>query len=221
MQSERDLCEIVDRMLHGPAARFLSSRQLHTGQLIYGSDEGEEDDGALLVVRSGRLRCFASFEGRELTLFTLEPGEAIHLHPGTMLEVRRDGEAVVIPTGAFRMLAEADPALALAAMPIIDRLLQKSIRMIENMAFHGVKYRLIRALCDTADREGRQGVHGIVIDQPPNAEDLAMQIGATRQTVSTVLAELIRCGVLRRFGSSAMIISDLGRLQQELAAVGR
>lgn len=221
MHIERDLCEIVDRLQRGPGTRFLSLRHTKTGQLIYGSEEESDDDGAFLVVRSGRLRCFVSFEGKELTLFMLEPGDAIHLHAGTMLEVRRDGEVAVIGMGAFRQLAEVDPTLALAAMPVIDRLLQKSIRMIENMAFHGVKYRLIRALCDTADREGRKAAHGIVIDQPPNAEDLAMQIGATRQSVSTVLAELIRCGVLHRFGSSAMVISDLGRLRQELAAVGR
>ncbi|MBP0650989.1 Crp/Fnr family transcriptional regulator, partial [Mycobacterium tuberculosis] len=86
-----------------------------------------------------------------------------------MLEVRKDGEVVLMGMNAFRTLAASDPTLALAAMPVIDRLLQKSIKMIENMAFHGVKYRLIRALCDTADREGRKAAQGIVIDQPPNA----------------------------------------------------
>lgn len=221
MAIERDLCEIVDRMLRGPSGGSLSLRHMKTGQLIYGSEEETDDEGAFLVVRSGGLRCFVSFEGKELTLFMMEPGDAIHLHAGSMLEVRRDGDVVVIGMSAFRQLAASDPTLALAAMPVIDRLFQKSIRMIENMAFHGVKYRLIRALCDTADREGRQVAHGIVIDPPPNAEDLAMQIGATRQSVSTVLAELVRCGVLHRFGSSAMVISDLGRLHQELAAVGR
>jgi CRP-like cAMP-binding protein len=221
MHIERDLREVVERMQHGPAACFLSLRHVRTGQLIYGSEEDSDDEGAFLVLLEGRLRAFVSFEGKELTLFTLEPGEALHLHPGIMLEVRRDGDVAVIGMSAFRQLAESDPSLALAAMPVIDRLLQKSIRMIENMAFHGVKYRLIRALCDTADREGRKAAHGIVIDEPPNAEDLAMQIGATRQSVSTVLAELIRCGVLHRFGSSAMVISDLGRLRRELAAVAR
>ncbi|MBP0574333.1 hypothetical protein J8J40_28030, partial [Mycobacterium tuberculosis] len=86
MHTERDLCEIVDRMQHGPAASSLNLRHVKTGQLIYGSDEEIADEGAFLVVRAGRLRCFVSFEGKELTLFMLEPGDAIHLHTSTMLE---------------------------------------------------------------------------------------------------------------------------------------
>jgi DNA-binding FadR family transcriptional regulator len=87
------------------------------------------------------------------------------------------------------------------------------------MAFHGVKHRLIRALCDTADRVGRHAEHGVVIDQLPNAEDFAMQIGATRQSVSTVIAELVRSGLLYRFGTGSLVISDLGRLRQELVGL--
>jgi hypothetical protein len=46
-----------------------------------------------------------------------------------------------------------------------------------------------------------------------------MQIGATRQSVSTVIAELVRSGILYRFGGGSMVISDLGRLRRELADV--
>lgn len=218
MHSETSLCEIVDRMAKGPSARCLRVRQVAVGQLVHGA-EGPDGEQGLLVVRSGRLRCFVSSEGRELTLFMLEAGDAIRLHPGSMLDVRRAGEIVTIDMATFRRLALEDPELALSAMPVIDRMLQNSIRLIEGMAFHGVKHRVIRALCDTADRDGRPAEAGIVIDAPPNAEDFAMQIGTTRQSVSTVLAELIRCGILHRFGGGSMVISDLGRLRRELTSV--
>jgi CRP-like cAMP-binding protein len=206
-------------MLKGPMARHLGVRHVSAGQLIHGATEEEESgEGSLLVVRRGRLRHFVSFEGKELTLFTLEPGDAVYLHAGSALEADKDGEIVVIVTSTVQALVQSDPELALSVMPLIDRLLQKSIRMIEDMAFHGVKHRLIRALCEVADRDGRPVEHGVVLDTAPRAEDFAMQIGTTRQSVSTVIAELGRSGLLHRFGAGSLVISDLGRLREQLAS---
>jgi CRP-like cAMP-binding protein len=214
-QSPPDLCKIVDRLLKGPSARQIVVRRLKAGQLIYGADEEPALKEGLLVVRSGRLRCFASFEGKELTLFTLDAGDAIPLHAGSMFEIKKEAEIATISLASFRRLTQSDPDLAVSAMPVIDRMLQKSLRMNEDMVFRGVKHRLVRALCDAAGRDGRAAEHGIVLDMPPNAEDFAMQIGATRQSVSSVMAELIRSGVVRRHGA-AIVVADLNRLKQEL-----
>ncbi len=217
MQTENPLLEIIERLLKDGSGRLITQRSVRGGQIIYGGDAAA--DGDLLIVRSGRLRCFTSFEGKELTLYMLEAGGAIYLHGGAMLEVRTAAEIAILSAGVLRQLVLAEPELALAVLPALDRLTQKSIRMIEDIAFHGVKHRLIRALCDTADRVGRPAEEGIVIDQLPNAEDFAMQIGATRQSVSTVIAELVRSGILYRFGGGSMVIADLGRLRRELADV--
>jgi len=213
---ELPLRQIVARILSGPLARQLDLRRVKAGQLIYGADEEKAVSQGLLMVRSGRLRCFASYEGKELTLFTLDAGDAMPLHASSMFEVKRDGEIVIIGAKAFRNLARQDPDLALSAMPAIDRMLQKSAQMIEDMVFRGVKYRVIRALCEAADRDGRQSSQGIVLDKPPSAEEFAMQIGATRQSVSTVIAGLIRDGIVRRLDAPAIAISDSGRLKREL-----
>lgn len=215
MQCQTRLCEIVERILKRPTGPRLTARSLSAGQLVYGAADDAPD--GLLVVRSGRLRAFLSCGGKEMTLFSLDAGDAVRLHSETLLEAGRDSEIVVIPTELFQSLAQSDPDLALAAMPVIDRMLQRSIRLIEDMAFRDVRQRLIRVLCDTADRDGLDADEGILIREPPRAEDFAMQIGTTRQSVSTVMAELIRDGILHRFASGAMVISDLGRLRRRLA----
>ncbi len=217
MQTDNPLSAIVERLLKDGHGRLFGQRSMRAGQIVYGGDGTV--DGDLLIVRSGRLRCFTSFEGKELTLYMLEVGDAIYLHGGAMLEVRTAADEVLASPAVFRQLVLAEPELALAVLPALDRLAQKSIRMIEDIAFHGVKHRFIRVLCDTADRIGRPAEEGIVIDHLPNAEDFAMQIGATRQSVSTIIAELVRSGILYRFGGGSMVISDLGRLRQELADV--
>ncbi|MGQ9369449.1 helix-turn-helix domain-containing protein [Azospirillum sp. ST 5-10] len=212
----RPIHEILDRLLDGRLAGQVAVRRMKAGHLLYGSQEVEEGGELVLVVRAGRLRCFASFEGKELTLFTLDAGDAILLHSETMLEVKRDCEVVVLREATFRRLVLEDPGLGLAVLPAVERMLQKSIRMIEDMAFHGVRHRLVRALCEAAERDGRRTRQGVVIDVAPHGEDLAMEVGATRQSVSTVVAELIRGGVLQRLGNSSMVIPDLDRLKAEL-----
>ena len=146
-------------------------------------------------------------------MFTLDAGDAMPLHASSMFEVKRDGEIVIISAKAFRNLARQDPDLALSAMPAIDRMLRKSSQMIEDMVFRGVKYRVIRALCEAVDRDGRETGGEIVLDKPPSAEEFAMQIGATRQSVSTIVAGLIRDGFVRRLDASAIAIPRSGAPQ--------
>jgi CRP-like cAMP-binding protein len=210
------LLEIMERLLRGPLARQLKVRRVKAGQLIYGADEEMTAAQGLVVVRSGRLRCFSSFDGKELTLFTLDPGDALPLHESSMFEVKKEGEIVILTGKAYRDLAQRDPEFAQSAMPAIGRMLQKSERMMEDMVFRGVKYRVIRALTEAAERDGRETSEGIVLDKPPSAEEFAMQIGATRQSVSTVVAGLIRDGMVRRLDGSAIAVCGLVRLKREL-----
>ena len=106
---EPQLRQIVTRLLDGPLARQLDARRVKAGQLIYGVEEEKAAAQGLLIVRSGRLRCFASCDGKELTLFTLDAGDAIPLHASSMFEVKKDGEVVIISGKAFRKLARQDP----------------------------------------------------------------------------------------------------------------
>jgi CRP-like cAMP-binding protein len=213
---EASLLEIVDRLLAGPLARQLKVRRIKTGQLIYGTDAEISAAQGFVIVRDGRLRCFASFDGKELTLFTLDPGDVLPISASSIFEAKKDSEIVIMSGKAYRELALSDPDLARSAMPAISRMLQKSEQMIEDMVFRGVKYRVIRALCEAAERDGRESTEGIMLDKPPSAEEFAMQIGATRQSVSTVIAGLIRDGIVRRRDASAIAICDLARLKREL-----
>ena len=210
------LPQILDRALAGPHARLVSLRRIKAGQLICGPDEEKAGADGLVIVRSGRLRCFASFDGKELTLFTLDAGDALPIHVDSMFEVKKDGEIVVISGRAFHEITQADPDLARSAMPAITRMLQRATRMTEDIVFRCVRYRLIRALCEVVERDGRSGVDGIVLDAPPSAEEFAMQIGATRQSVSTIIAELIRDNLIKRLEASAIAIADIEGLKKQL-----
>jgi len=211
------LPQILDRILAGPFAPLVAIRRIRAGQLIYGADEEKAAEDGLVVVRSGRLRCFASVDGKELTLFTLDAGDALPLHASSMFEVKKDGEVVVMSGAAYQEIIQSDPDLARSAMPALSRMLQRAMQMTEDIVFRCVRYRVVRALCDAAERDGRKGGDAIVLDAPPSAEEFAMQIGATRQSVSTIIAELIRDRLIRRLDAAAIEIADLDRLRKELA----
>ena len=206
----------LGQLMSGPNSRTLNIRHVKAGQFLCWFREKEPVAEGLLVVRKGRLRCFVSYEGKELTLFTLDAGDAMPLHLGTMFEAKTDGEIVIISETVLHRLARSNPDLALSAMSAISQMLEKSLQMVEDMVFRGVKHRLMRALCEAAGRDGRKNGSGIVLDMPPHAEEFAMRIGATRQSVSKAMAELIRSGIVRRIGASSVEIADLKHLEQEL-----
>ena len=166
-------------------------------------------------MRSGRLRCFASFDGKELTLFTLDAGDALPINEASMFEVKRDGEIVIFSGKAFQELAQCDPDLARSAMPAISRMLQQSARMTEDIVFRCVKHRLVRALCDgrraTAALQGgrrarRAAQRRRICDEyrrnPPIGVDDHRRADRDR--------------AIRRLDASAIAIADLDRLKAML-----
>lgn len=195
------------------APRF---RRMKVGQLVYGANLLDDCGEAILIIASGRYRCFASHEGRELTLFTLGCGDAVPLHADLAVEVCGDGEVAVIPRTLFRKLVRSHPDFGSCVLSVIEGLLKRSLSMVGDMAFRSVRYRVIRHICTLAERDGRQTLTGVVIDSAPIGDELAMAIGAARQSVSTVLAELIRSGDVLRPTPRTLVISDIERLRAEL-----
>lgn len=191
-------------------------RKMKVGQLVYGANLMDETGEAILVVASGRYRCFASHEGKELTLFTLGPGDAVPLQPEMVVEVRKEGEAAVIARAAFRRLTRDHPEFGMCILPAVEKMLNRSLTMVGEMAFRSVRYRLIRYLCEMAEHDGRQTPNGVVIESAPHGDDLAMAIGAARQSVSTVLAELIRAGDVQRPAPRTFVIPNIESLKEEL-----
>ena len=194
----------------------LRFRKMKAGQLIHGDNLLDDCGEAVLIFASGQYRCFASHDGRELTLFTLGCGDAVPLRADLTVEVRSDGEAAVIPRALFQRLVRSYPEFGSCVMSAIEGLLNRSLSMVGDMAFRSVRHRVIRYICTLAETGGRETPSGTVIDSAPSGDELAMAIGAARQSVSTVLAELIRSGDIVRPTSRSLAISDIGRLRAEL-----
>lgn len=208
--------ELLDTLPDDPEFPRPRRRKARVGSLIYGAEENDDNGEAVLILASGEARCFTSFEGKELTLFTLGEGEAMPLQDHIQVEIRKEGELFLLHHHVFDRLVRTYPEFAFSVMPVIERLLRKSIDIIEDVAFHSVKYRLVRMVVDLAEKGGRATSRGVVIDLQSSGEDLAMRVGASRQTVSTVMAGLVRDGALERLGGGSLLVPNLRRLKSDL-----
>ncbi len=204
----------LEKILDRAALRF---RRMKVGHLIYGADLTDECGEATLIVASGRYRCFASHEGRELTLFTLGCGDALPLRADMAVEVTTEGEAAVVPRALFQRLVRDYPEFGRCVLSVIETLLGRSLSMVGDMAFRSVRYRVIRHVCALAERDGRETSAGTVIDPAPTGDELAAAIGAARQSVSTILAELTRSSDILRPTPRSLVVRDIERLRTELA----
>ncbi|MCM5560085.1 helix-turn-helix domain-containing protein [Pleomorphomonas sp. JP5] len=204
----------LEKIQDRAALRF---RRMKVGHLIYGADLTDECGEATLIVASGRYRCFASHEGRELTLFTLGCGDALPLRADMAVEVTTEGEAAVVPRALFQRLVRDYPEFGRCVLSVIETFLGRSLSMVGDMAFRSVRYRVIRHVCTLAERDGRETSAGTVIDPAPTGDELAAAIGAARQSVSTILAELTRSSDILRPTPRSLVVRDIERLRTELA----
>lgn len=205
------------QFLQSPAgAGFLAEftpRRFARGQMV--SMPGGAAN-SVFVVRSGRLRIYLADEQRELTLAFLEPGTLFTTHTPTFVVAVEPAELSFIEVRHFTACLARAPAAVGAIMRTLGTLLGSTIAIVENLAFRDARQRLAHFLLDSARRRGSvapdQG-GGWVVPLRMSLTDLALLLGSRRQTVSAVLGEMQREGLVRRQGRQQLFIPDLARLE--------
>lgn len=158
--------------------------------------QGEPCAGYLIVTRGEISVKERSADGREIELYRVQPGQtclqtAVCLMSGeryTAEGVALAGvDGVMLPAHAFDAAMAASPAFRRFVMrSLAARLKDFSVQM-ERAAFLPAPARTAAALLASADEQGVIAV---------THEQLAGKIGATRETVSRVLGEWERRGVV-------------------------
>jgi CRP-like cAMP-binding protein len=210
--SERDATDLT---------RAMTQRSFNAGQLIVGPEAAED---CVYVTRSGTVRLFQrAADGHEVTIDRLDPG---HLFGVTALL----GNQV-----AARVLAEAETAVeafmveerrfldVIARWPkaLLELAVRLGVRVLPSedalgrLSATGARARLARALFDLArEASESQPGGGLRLRGVPRHSDLAEQIGASRETVTRMLARLEEDGYIRRFGRQ-IVVPDVQRLADD------
>jgi CRP-like cAMP-binding protein len=185
------------------AALSLSSslRSFGPGQPV--APEGKDIQALVLVIK-GRVRAVRRAEGgREVTLETFRAGdlaaEAL-FETGAVLPndwiAAETSLLLFIPREEFMNQVRQVPEAALALARDFERRLSRAKSLATGLVLADVESRLYQALVRLSREEGETAPEGTVIGRCPTQQELGNTIGACRETVSRIIAELSRKGAL-------------------------
>jgi CRP-like cAMP-binding protein len=120
-------------------------------------------------------------------------------------------------TRAFAGKLASDPSATPVMMRVLGRLLANAVSLIEDIAFREVPARLARFLVGLAKGRGQHRDNGGLVPLELNMEDIASLLGTTRQTVSSLMNQWEREGLLQRQGRRSLLIHSLDALAERCA----
>jgi CRP-like cAMP-binding protein len=175
--------------------------------------EGRWSGAAVLVVQGSLHTVRRSEQGRELILETFRAGALIPDANFTCDETLSSdwlvaGETsllLFIPRDEFQVLLSTSAQAAMMLVRDLEKRLQRVKMLASGLATADVEKRLHLLLYNLARDEGPLLPGGAVIPCLPTQQDLASRIGACRETVSRILAELVRQGNVSLVGRRATL----------------
>lgn len=172
----------------------------------------------IFVVSSGRVRIYLASMDKEFTIAILEPGAVYATHTRAHVQALEDTTLLVTDTDRFHACLPDSPALTGALINVLGGLLKNSYSIISGLVFRDVTRRLVLFLLDEARDSGTPGEDGVSITLHTGLtmEQLAGMVGSTRQTVSMLLGDLVRAGLLEKPARGVFRLTDPASLQQLL-----
>jgi CRP/FNR family transcriptional regulator len=216
-----DLDEAAIRQL---AARCVS-RTVNSGHMLFTT--GEECRG-LFIIESGQVRIYRTNpEGREQVLHVEGPGRPVAelplfdggVYPASAVTTEQT-RLVFLPRPDFEHLYRTHPDIAQAVIRALGRRLRHLVHLAETLAFRDVAARLALLIVGYAERAGLSTPAGIELTLDRTQDELALEIGTARESVSRAMKQLRRKGLIESLDRDRLLIPDLPRLRALLPAGG-
>lgn len=171
------------------------------------------------LLAEGRIRiCSTTPEGKQTILAFVEPGEVfgeLSLVESGQREERAEAvvgsTVVLIPSDALRQIMEDSPSLSLGVTKLIGLRRKRVERRLRSLLFRNNRDRITHLLVELAEQYGNATSEGLELSIRLSHQDLASIIGATRETVTTLLGEMQSEGLLR-IRRQRLLILDLRKL---------
>lgn len=178
----------------------------------------EVADGTFLVAE-GRVRIGSTTpEGKQCILGFVEPGEIfgeLSLVDSGKREERAEAAVnstiVLIASEQIQGLMERSPHLTLGVTKLIGLRRKRIERRLRSLLFRNNRDRLTHLLVELAEQYGNATANGIELGIRLSHQDLASIIGATRETVTTLLGEMQAEGLLQ-IRRQRLLLHDLRKL---------
>jgi CRP-like cAMP-binding protein len=203
---EENLLDHLQRPEFADLFSALSPRSYSKG--AYLSQPGHEEN-LIFIMASGRVRVYLGYEEKEFNLGILTKGDIYSTHTRTFVQALEDIEILVTDVATFRRKMVKDPEVTAAMVRVLGNILKTSFSIIDGLVFKDANSRLVALLAGEARKHGVESEAGINVSIDLSVEQLARLVGSSRQTVSTLLGDLVRAGLLVRSGRGIFIIPDI------------
>jgi len=195
-------------------------RKLKKGDPVYLPHE--EADGVLLVVQ-GRVKiCHATPDGKQSILGFVDTGEIFgelallgNERRDEYVEATEKTSLVLLPKQALEQVIHKYPSIVLGVSKLIGLRRKRVEKRLRNLLFRSNRERVIHLLLELCEKYGIVGEEGISLDIRLSHQEMACIIGSTRETVTVVLGQLQKEGLLK-ISRRRVLISDLTRLASQV-----
>ncbi|UZQ84399.1 Crp/Fnr family transcriptional regulator [Thermoanaerobacter sp. RKWS2] len=184
--------------------------------------EGEKGE-AIYFVKSGKVKISkTSSIGKEYIIKIMEKGDifaesilfAGGEYPATA-EAIEDSEVIMLKNQDIENLILKNSEIALSIIKLMAKRLKNVSYIIENLALRDSIGRTASVLLTFAKERGVNVKEGILLNLNLNRQDLANIIGISRETVTRVLSQMDKEGIIK-LNRNKVIIKDIERLREML-----
>lgn len=173
----------------------------------------DEPGDAMYIIARGRVKVVMPGDGgREVILNILKAGD--FFGEMALLEASQRSADVVSAEDTRVLLLKREvfvdhvlhnPRIALNIMAEMSRRLRRADELISDLALLDVGARIARIIAELGARDGVETEEGRVVKERPTQQDIASMIGTSRETVSRMLSDWQRAGLIEMRGRELVL----------------
>ena len=161
---------------------------------------------ALFLLKKGQVRLYrVNSQGKQFTTDILVDGNifgettSFSLTDEDMyVEAMTDTYLCTMAKNEFEAFVEKNPKIALKLINILSARLKDTYDLSEKIALGDVKYRVLYLLVKLSERSGKRKKEWQTIEMRLTHADIAKMVGSSRETVSSIISQLRKSGILKK-----------------------
>ena len=181
--------------------------------------ENEEGDFFFMILE-GRIKVtILGDDGREVILSLLGPGDffgemaLLDNEPRSATAIAvEDSELLSLHRTDFQSVLADNKSITVGLIRVLTSRLRKANHQISTLALLDVYGRVARVIVDMAREEGRRLKDGRIAFRRATHQEIANRIGTTRETVTRMLKDLERQGLIHVEGKEMVVQPDFERV---------
>lgn len=181
--------------------------------IIFSQDE--EGDTFFFIVNGKVKIVIMSKDGREVILSTLGKNEFFGemslidgLPRSATVVAMEDTTLIFLKRNDFLAKLKEHPSMMITMMQEMSRRMRKADERIGSLSLLSVYGRVARVLLEIAKENGKKIPNGYMIEHRPTQNDIACMAGTTRETVTRIMSDLVRRGLISMEGKGLIIYGN-------------